>query len=80
MTCGCHFTRKANCFTAWCSIPPKTVPGQKNQVVILFDFSGSMGEDKVSKAKDVAIIIAEGLKERFDVQLYLYTTNGSFTN
>lgn len=57
---------------------PKTVPGQKNQVVILFDFSGSMGEDKVSKAKDVAIIIAGGLKERFDVQLYLYTTNGSF--
>ena len=56
----------------------KIVPGQKSQVVILFDFSGSMGEDKVAKAKDVAVIMAEGLKERFDIRLYLYTTNGSF--
>ncbi len=57
---------------------PKIVPGQKSQVIILFDFSGSMGEDKVAKAKDVAVIMAEGLKERFDIQLYLYTTNGIF--
>ncbi len=57
---------------------PKIVPGRKNQVVILFDFSGSMGEDKVARAKDVAVIMAEGLRERFDIRLYLYTTNGSF--
>lgn len=57
---------------------PKSVPGQKTQVVILFDFSGSMGQEKVAKAKDVAVIMAEGLKERFNIQLYLYTTNNTY--
>ncbi len=53
------------------------VPGGREQVVTLFDFSGSMGSSRVWAAKNVSVTISEGLKH-CDVMLYLYNTNGQF--
>ena len=57
---------------------PQPVPGKKFLVTILMDFSGSMGEARVKNAKRVAVILAEGMKELFDVRFYLYYTAGAF--
>jgi hypothetical protein len=57
---------------------PKPAPGTRDLIIVLFDFSGSMDSKKVAKAKDISVILAEGLNSRFDLLFYLYTTNSIF--
>lgn len=67
-----------HCLFSTVTYPTEPVLGKKHLVYICFDFSGSMGEGRVRTAKDIAVILAEGLKERFDVVLSLYNNRGDF--
>ena len=55
----------------------KPVNSRPYLVSILFDFSGSMGEARVNLGKEVSVILAEGLQGCFEVDINLYTCEGS---
>ena len=58
--------------------PPQPCPHKRIQVVFLLDMSGSMDQDRVNTAKNIGIIMAEGLMGRFEIDFYMYNTAGLF--
>lgn len=57
---------------------PQPCPGMKIQMVFLMDMSASMNEKRVHMAKTIGLIMTEGLINSFDVDFYMYNTNGAF--
>ncbi len=55
---------------------PRKVPNRRHTLLMLMDFSGSMGKAKVDAAKDLAITLAEAFANEADIFFYLYTTGG----
>ncbi len=73
-----HLFQLGHCLFSTVAYRPEPIAGKKYLICILFDFSGSMEASLVSIAKNIAIILAEGLREQFELQLYLYNTSSEF--